>query len=95
LHGGCDALRIVLHSLKAKIHSEVPTTRFTVENLNIAILVTSQAIFRYFSGLAVQAGIDRNWLNYYVFTYFVSQFETELTSPNVLAFHFSVDMVRA
>jgi hypothetical protein len=46
LHRGRDALRIVLHTLKANVDREVAPTCFAVEDLNVTALVVSQSIFR-------------------------------------------------
>jgi hypothetical protein len=93
LHGGCDALWIVLHTLEAKIDREVSATRFTGELLNVTVLVVSDTPFDQSLGLAVDTDVNVNWLDDYWLNDNLSQLAAELYGPNVLALDIAVDVV--
>ena len=85
----------MLHPFKANVDREVTTTRVALENLNVTVLVMPQTILDYSSGLAIDTGVDCDWLNDHILPHMSTEFQTELDSPNVLTLDFSVDVVGA
>ena len=61
---------VVLHSLETEIDCEITTARVALENLNVTVLVVPQTILDYARGLAIETGVDCDWLNDHILLHF-------------------------
>jgi hypothetical protein len=87
LHGRSDRLWIVLHLLKANVNAESLSTISTQETLNASTLVMPNSKPFDICGMTENAVRDRYFFHDYILSYLLPQSETELYSPNMLAFH--------